>query len=73
MAGMFPLPDGCEPHKGSATSKSTKAKPIGSKKVHAYEQWRDAFGDHVPRLLAARDTAPYALVVTELPGQIVKI
>ncbi|MCA9962043.1 MAG: aminoglycoside phosphotransferase family protein [Anaerolineales bacterium] len=38
--------------------------------VHAYEQWRDAFGDHAPRLLAARDTAPYALVVTELPGQI---
>lgn len=40
--------------------------------VHAYERWACAFGDLAPRLLAVRDEEPLALVVSELPGQIVE-
>lgn len=40
--------------------------------VCAYERWADAFGGLAPRLLAARDQAPLALVVGEVPGQIVE-
>ena len=40
--------------------------------VHAYERWASAFGDLAPRLLAVRDIAPLALVISELPGQIVE-
>lgn len=40
--------------------------------VHAYERWAGAFGDLAPRLLAARDAAPLALVMSELPGQIME-
>jgi Ser/Thr protein kinase RdoA (MazF antagonist) len=40
--------------------------------VHAYERWAGAFGDLAPTLLAVRDRAPLALVVSELPGQIVE-
>jgi hypothetical protein len=40
--------------------------------VHAYERWAGAFGDFAPRLLAVRDEAPLALVISELPGQIVE-
>lgn len=39
--------------------------------VHAYERWASAFGDYAPRIVAVRDEEPLALVVTELPGQIV--
>jgi aminoglycoside phosphotransferase len=40
--------------------------------VHAYERWAGAFGDFAPRLLAVRDEAPLALVISELPGQILE-
>jgi aminoglycoside phosphotransferase len=40
--------------------------------VHAYERWACAFGAFAPRLLAARDNAPLALVVSELPGKIME-
>jgi Ser/Thr protein kinase RdoA (MazF antagonist) len=40
--------------------------------VHAYEQWAAAFGDHAPRLIAVRDEAPLALIVSEIPGQILE-
>ncbi len=40
--------------------------------VHAYERWAGAFGPFAPRLLAVRDEPPLALVVSELPGQIVE-
>jgi aminoglycoside phosphotransferase len=40
--------------------------------VHAYERWAGAFGDLAPKLLAVHDQAPLALVVSELPGQIVE-
>jgi aminoglycoside phosphotransferase len=40
--------------------------------VHAYERWAGSFGDLAPRLLAVRDKSPLALVVSELPGQIVE-
>ncbi len=38
--------------------------------VHGYRAWAGVFGPNAPRLLAARDEAPLALVVTALPGQI---
>ncbi len=38
--------------------------------VHGYRAWASAFGQSAPRLLAVRDEAPLALVVTALPGQI---
>jgi aminoglycoside phosphotransferase len=40
--------------------------------VHAYERWACAFGDFAPRLLAVRDEEPLALVVSELPGQVLE-
>lgn len=40
--------------------------------VHAYQRWAGAFGDFAPRLLAVRDEEPLALIVSELPGQIVE-
>ena len=40
--------------------------------VHAYECWARAFGDFTPRLLAVHDQDPLALVVSELPGQILE-
>ena len=40
--------------------------------VHAYERWAGTFGDLAPRLLAVREAEPLALVVSELPGQIVE-
>ncbi|MBN1934189.1 MAG: aminoglycoside phosphotransferase family protein [Anaerolineae bacterium] len=40
--------------------------------VYAYERWAGAFGRFAPRLLAVRDQSPLALVVGELPGQIVE-
>lgn len=38
--------------------------------VHAYEHWAGVFGEHAPRLLAVREAAPMALVVSELAGQV---
>src|SRR5215510_5374531 len=40
--------------------------------IHGYEQWAPAFGDFAPRLLAARDKEPLALIVSELPGKILE-
>ena len=40
--------------------------------VHAYERWSHSFGDFAPKLLAVRDEQPLALIVSELPGQIVE-
>lgn len=40
--------------------------------VHAYEHWAPAFGDRAPRLLAVHAEAPPALVISELPGQILE-
>jgi aminoglycoside phosphotransferase len=37
--------------------------------VHAYEHWAHAFHEAVPRLLAVRDEAPFALLLSELPGR----
>jgi Ser/Thr protein kinase RdoA (MazF antagonist) len=40
--------------------------------VHAYEQWAPAFGDFAPRLLAVRAEEPLALVISELPGNVLE-
>lgn len=36
--------------------------------THAYENWTAVLGDHAPRLRAARDEEPRALLLTALPG-----
>lgn len=38
--------------------------------VHGYRAWAAAFGPNAPRLLAVRDEAPLALLITALPGRI---
>ena len=38
--------------------------------VHCYEQWAQAFGNHAPRLIALHEEAPLAILVSELPGEI---
>ena len=40
--------------------------------VFGYEHWAPTFGNRAPRLLAVRDEQPLALVVSELPGQILE-
>src|SRR5262245_14830004 len=40
--------------------------------VHGYEQWAPAFGDFASRLLAVRDEEPLAVVISELPGQVLE-
>lgn len=40
--------------------------------VHGYERWAPAFRGFAPRLLAVRDEEPLALVVSELPGEILE-
>ena len=40
--------------------------------VHAYERWARAFGRSAPTLLVVRDEMPLALVISELPGDIVE-
>lgn len=40
--------------------------------VHAYERWTPAFAPHAPRLIAARDQPPLALIVTVLPGAVME-
>lgn len=37
--------------------------------VHGYECWADAFGNSAPRLLAVRDVAPLAIIISALPGR----
>jgi aminoglycoside phosphotransferase len=77
--------DYSKPHGGHESSTRRLRAPLGfcylkvhqsrthwHNEVHAYERWARAFGDFAPRLLAARDEAPLALLVSELPGQIVE-
>ncbi len=40
--------------------------------VHAYEQWAPAFGNFAPRLLAVHAEEPLALVIGELPGNVLE-
>jgi Ser/Thr protein kinase RdoA (MazF antagonist) len=40
--------------------------------VHAYEQWAPAFGNFAPRLLAVHAEEPLALVICELPGNVLE-
>ena len=40
--------------------------------VHAYERWAPAFGSLAPQLLAARAEEPLALIISELPGEILE-
>jgi Ser/Thr protein kinase RdoA (MazF antagonist) len=40
--------------------------------VHAYERWAPAFEEHAPRLLAVRAIEPLALVIGELPGNVLE-
>jgi Ser/Thr protein kinase RdoA (MazF antagonist) len=37
--------------------------------AHGYGRWAPAFGSQAPRLLGARETPPYALLLSELPGR----
>lgn len=46
--------------------------PYWHNEVHAYERWACAFGDFSPKLIAVRDQEPLALIVSELPGQIME-
>jgi aminoglycoside phosphotransferase len=49
-----------------------ESQPNWHNEVHAYEHWSCAFGNYAPKLLAVRDTPPLALIVSELPGQIME-
>ncbi len=40
--------------------------------VHGYEQWSPVFGARAPRLIAVRDEAPLALIVSALPGRVLE-
>ena len=40
--------------------------------VHGYEQWAPAFGSFVPQLLAVHEEEPLALLVSELPGEVME-
>ena len=40
------------------------------REVHGYEQWARAFGVHAPRLLALHEDEPLALLIGELPGEV---
>jgi len=40
--------------------------------VHAYEQWAGAFGALAPRLIAVHAEPPLALILGELPGQVLE-
>jgi aminoglycoside phosphotransferase (APT) family kinase protein len=40
--------------------------------VFAYQHWAAAFGDFAPRLLAVRDEAPLAVVISEISGQVLE-
>lgn len=40
--------------------------------THGYERWAPVFGAHAPRLIAVRDEAPLALIVSALPGRVLE-
>lgn len=79
------LSDRSKEHGGHVSATTRIAAPVGAcylkihdspvhwhNEVHAYEQWATVFGDLAPRLLAVRDDEPLALVVSEVPGQVVE-
>ena len=39
------------------------------REVHGYEQWAGVFGSSAPEMLAVHPAEPWALLVSELPGQ----
>jgi Ser/Thr protein kinase RdoA (MazF antagonist) len=43
-----------------------------NQEAHGYEQWAPAFGEFAPRLVAVRDEAPLAVLVSALPGMILE-
>ena len=47
-----------------------RQRPRWEGEVHAYEQWASAFGGLTPRLIAAHEQEPLALLVSELPGEL---
>lgn len=40
--------------------------------THAYERWAHVFGSFAPRLVAARDIPPLALLISTLPGVVLE-
>lgn len=40
--------------------------------AHAYAHWARAFDDRAPRLVAVHDVEPLALIISEVPGEIVE-
>ncbi len=40
--------------------------------VHAYEKWAGVFGRFAPDLIAVHEETPLALIVSELPGQVLE-
>lgn len=43
-----------------------------NQEAHGYEQWASSFGEFAPRLIAMRDEAPLAVLVSALPGTILE-
>jgi aminoglycoside phosphotransferase len=85
LGSVVVMSDHSKAHGGHESSTCRLHAPIGfcylkvhqsrshwNNEVHAYERWSCAFGDFAPRLLAVREEEPLALIVTELPGQIVE-
>ncbi|MBN1246678.1 MAG: aminoglycoside phosphotransferase family protein [Anaerolineae bacterium] len=79
------LSDRSKEHPGHASGTWHLKTPVGfcylkvhddalhwANEVHAYEHWACAFGDRAPSLLAVRDVPPLALVVSEIPGEILE-
>ena len=57
---------------GFAYLKIHTSKSNWEAEVHGYEQWSAAFGAACPQLLAVADGSPLAVVVSELPGEILE-
>ncbi len=75
------LTDESQQHAGQRASTYRLRTPMGAcflkfhrdpdhweNEVHAYEHWAPVFGSFAPRLLAAREIPPLAIVITEQPG-----
>ncbi len=45
---------------------------VWEREVHGYEQWAPVFGNSAPRLLGVRECDPLALLIEELPGQVLE-
>lgn len=85
MGGVEILSDHSKVHGGHESSTHRLRLPSGycylkvhetriswNHEVHAYERWTGAFGDYAPRLIAVHDHEPFALIMTELPGDVVE-